>query len=316
MKPCILLYVYGKLAYAYMAFNLAMSIRYANIDATIKFCASENIYSRLPEGFLAYFDKTAVISESHLFHNRWAGLDYCYAKLNMFNYFEPGTVNIFMDADSLVNNAHGFNSFVDEARRCGLIFGSYLYTNRDEILDWGCHIGSYWRFFKFEPYNIYAKAVSSYIMGFAEDFKPSSIIPLYLTFLENRECYANWLGGVPDELIWEIYCNTVHPYVMSEEFHRNRIHQRIYSEGVFFAVPPYKYNKDELFSYFFLTSSGDFPKVFRSIMDARIYGISQAMGMPFGCLYHKKSDFSLLEGYYEGRGRVIQDFYEKRGGWK
>mgnify|MGYP000361040658 CR=1 FL=1 len=260
-----------------------------------------------------FFDKVDVIKDEHLYHSRWAGLDYCFAKLNLINYLERGRVNIFMDADSIVNNGNGFDDFVREANTEGMVFGSYEYTNRNERMVWGCHMDSYSHFFVFQPYEVYIKALSSYIMGFAGDFVPYSIIPLYLEFLERGECYENWRGGVPDELIWQIYVNKIRPSILNPGFHKNRINQRINYPYIFFTVPPYNYSYEQLFTPFFLTGAGDFPKKLREMLDNRMYYISTELSAPFGCLYHKKSDFSLLETYYEGRGRVIQEYYKKNG---
>lgn len=305
-----MLYVYGKVGYAYLAVNALLSIKSAGVEYPVKLCISGELFNKVPEGVLALFDKVEVIQDEHLYHSKKLGLDKCFAKLNFFNYLEGDGVNIFIDVDSLVNNSFGLKEFAEQGFRNGLWFYNIRTATKNEEMAWGGWLSTYGRYFDFKQGQRYVTAVSSYLMAIDCSFKPYSVIDLYFDYISQNNHHHQWQGNVPDELIWQIYANRNEISIINNEI--NKEYYETPENNFCYAFPGNsKIDYNDFINKGVITYYGELTRKNQELFNNRIIQISEKVGVPYGTLYHKKNQFGLLDGYFNNRGKLIDDKFNR-----
>jgi len=210
MNKNIMLVTYGKVGYAYLAMNLALSVKATNKDYKVLWVCSANQVDELPTKLVDRLVDNIIVMDTKDYKQSNGSLDKCRPKVLMWKYAPKNELTVFVDADSIFLPNRNIDKIFDFIGLNGFYFNNVRYGTVNDKFAWGDYCYKYLKFLGLD-----AKAgrmitgVSSYIMGFDGTIELNSIVDLYEDFKASNLKYIGWQGNIPDEIIWQLYLTKI-----------------------------------------------------------------------------------------------------------
>lgn len=272
-QKSILLFVYGKVGYAYLASNLALSVKANKLPYRVILACTDEQALKLPERIKnTLFDEIKIIDESHYMRN--GKLDKCLAKLNIWRYVASEGTTVFVDADSLFTGLGNIDEIFDTAYDNGLYFNNVRFGGVHDKIAWGGHVYNYSKIFeRRKETGKYVTQVSSYILGFDGTFPMEGLLEVYNTFLAGNYNYTRWQNNVPDELIYQLWLSCVGWRLSFEDVDKN----------VQTIFPDKSFRSNDGFNAPLMTFVGDLPKRYANAYFSLLERYSSEVDIPVPC---------------------------------
>lgn len=208
MTKGIVLFAFGRRGYAYMAYNIAMSIKYYNKNIPITLYIDTKLLPYI-EHQLDFFDDVLTLPSNVIYKDK-VGIDPASVKVNV-PMFLPYDENLYLDVDGIA--LKDLQPLIDSLSKTK---GSYLtqvidsgnYDKNIEYAIWAKK-EKVWEFFELNNRSIYPSVQTSFAYfkkGVELDKFYAELKRFYDKGFSRSDIKQRWGGTLPDEMFYSGTC--------------------------------------------------------------------------------------------------------------
>lgn len=208
MTKGVILFAFGRRGYAYMAYNIAMSIKRYNPNIDITLYIDTKILDYISHD-LEFFDSVHTLPGNLIYRER-VGIDPASVKVNIAK-FLPYDENLYLDVDgvalkdiqplidTLSKNKGYYVTHVVDKGTYNTNINYAIWATKEKI----------WQFFELEEDSVYPAVQSSYAYfkkGKEMDNFYNVISDYYEKGFSRSDVKQRWGGTLPDEMFYSATC--------------------------------------------------------------------------------------------------------------